>query len=212
MLAELCLHGYKLPKPCLQARSSCRASFFAFEKWQIKLMRCRLLNDDSPHDPEDRARTKLIPLFLTLNRSLRMVSYFLLNHEANWDQVLEALTYAPADLEHICQVLSGSKIVIETDALSIASLFDVLPYAGFERERDVAQVKIMRITACLQTFMPHNYKGHSHGGLIWLNHLTETKCKCMSSEELPNRAVQLALRAAYVSEHSCAGLCRKERC
>lgn len=211
MLAELCLHGYDLPRTSLRASSSCRASFFTFEKWQIELMQCRSLNNDYPHDPKRRARTKLIPLFLTLNRSLKMVSYFFLNCEARWDQVLEALTYVPADIEHICQVLSGGKVTTETDALSIASLFDALPYTGFESERDVAQAKIKRITACLQTFIPHNYKGYSHRVGAWVSHFPDEKCKCKGREELPNGSVQLALRTAYVSVHSCTRSCWDER-
>lgn len=211
MLAELCFHGYEVPSPCLQARSNACVSFFAFKKWQFDWMRCLLVNGDNLQDSKDRARAKLLPLFLALNRSLKMVSYFLLNHEANWDLVREALTYKPADLEHICQVLSANKTTTGVNAFSTASLFDELPYTGYEGEHDIVQATIKRMMTYLQTFMQQEHRTRSYKGNVRFFHLSQPNCRCRSNEEMLDKVVQLSLNDAYVSEHACARLCSQEK-
>ena len=210
VLAELIFHGKEVPSPCLQARSNRRVSFFVCEKLQFDLMRC-LLNGDSLYGTKDRARAKLLPLFLVLNTSLERVSYFRLNHEANWDQVGKALTYIPIDLEHICQVISGIEVTMEGNAFSTALLFDKLPYAGYQGDLDAIQARVKWMMTCLQNFTQQERKAHSEMRSSRLVHFLGSNCRCIHSKEMVDGVVQLSLSDAYVSKHACGGLCSQEK-
>ncbi|KAH8698145.1 hypothetical protein GQ44DRAFT_764828 [Phaeosphaeriaceae sp. PMI808] len=212
MLGQLCFRGCNLPQPSLHARhSDSPESFFAFKRWHIEKIRCLLQEDKSRHNERDRARANLIPFFLMLNASLKRVSYFFLEHEVNWRQVQKALTYVPAGFHSICQVLSGSKSNGE-DSLSVASLFDELPYAESRQKRNVAEPQIERLITCLEGLEPN--KNYARFYTVPRRRLSVVElvldCDRKKGATLME-GVRSALFKAHRPDHSCNHSCKENK-
>lgn len=199
LLATLCFRGYTVPRPCLLARAKAHQSFFTFNAEQIRWMRCLMVTGDSASDYGDHATSKLLPLLLMLNQSLKRVSYFYLHHETDWTQVRRALAYIPDDFEGICELLCDQTVTVRKDFFSTSLLFDELPYAEYHDDHNMVQTTIIRLVvylrACIQQRPTRRSRWvHEHHRVV---HLGRSDCRCRTSEGLGDKNVQLALDKAW---------------
>jgi hypothetical protein len=92
VLAKICFKYYRLPSISVEIKEAARKLYFTFERWQINFLRHILVCIDTKMCTKVATQAILIPLFMRLNLSLRLISYFpadnVLAYEVDWKNIL----------------------------------------------------------------------------------------------------------------------------
>ena len=206
VLGILCFHEGNLPARCISPKA--KPSYFAFTTDQKIILRHMMFCVDHQSSRKNRARAELVPLLLSLNRTLQKRGYFGDALTADLVRISVALSRAPSDLEELCELLMGVEDSTGHDVFSVEALFDQLPFPVLEDEHARRMAKLERIVLRAQT-----------GGLFTKQaRLRRNKpeilrefCGCDHGFRFSDSELQDGFREAYHVEHDCySSNCRYE--